>query len=72
MINAEFRIHEGRRLAGPVSWSDDVGAGTVAQKRDHPIELRGAYDLEWRDYEYEIPKDVGENTEFRYLLVQIE
>lgn len=44
VIDAEFRIHGGWRLAGTVTCSDDVGVGTVAQKRDRPIELCGAYD----------------------------
>lgn len=71
VVDAEFRLHDGRTLEGTLSWADDVGAGTVAQKRDRPIELSGTYELEWQDYEYDIPPGPEQHTDFRYLLVRV-
>lgn len=71
VVDAEFRIHDGRTLEGTLSWADEVGAGTVTQKRDRPIELSDTYELKWQDYEYDIPSDPKLHTEFRYLLVRV-
>lgn len=71
VMDYDFRIHDGKTLEGELTWHDDVSAGTVAQKRDRPIELDGTYELDWQDYQYSIPSDPDENTEFRYLLVEV-
>lgn len=72
VVDYEFRINEGKILEGKLSWSEDVGEGTVGQKRDQPIKLDKTYELNWRDYEYTIPADPDGSNEFRYLLVEVE
>lgn len=72
VVDYEFRITDGKVLEGDLSWSDDVGEGTVGKKRAQPIQLNGRYELAWRDYEYEIPSDPEGSEEFRYLIVNVE
>ena len=45
-IDAAFRIHEGRLLAGTLTWSATTGSGTTA-RRDQPLVLAGTYRCTW-------------------------
>jgi hypothetical protein len=72
VVDYEFRLTDGKVLEGELSWAEEVGEGTVGQKRNHPIMLDGTYKLDWRDYEYDIPSDPEGSDEFRYLLVEVE
>ncbi|MCY3918487.1 MAG: hypothetical protein OXG38_01615 [Chloroflexi bacterium] len=67
-VDAEFRIHEGRRLSGTMRWSDAASAGTT-QSREAPITLRGEYLPAWRPYST-VPG--GPYGEFRYLFHTVE
>jgi len=72
VVDYEFRLTDGKVLEGELSWADNVGKGTVGKKRDHPIVLDGTYELDWRDYEYQIPSNPEGSGEFRYLVVEVE
>lgn len=45
----DFRIHEGRLLAGELKWSEFTGEGTMKGRTD-PISLQGRYTVKWQDY----------------------
>jgi hypothetical protein len=62
-----FRIYDGVRLEGPRAWGPNTGAGT-SRNREEVLELRGAYDLRWRDYST-IP---GAHGTVRALVVEVE
>lgn len=62
-----FRIYDGVRLEGPRAWGPNTGAGT-SRNREEVLELRGAYELRWRDYAT-IP---GVNGTLRVLTVEVE
>ncbi len=64
-IDADFRLHERRRLSGRLAWSGSAGAGTTRGK-EQPIDIRGSYDLLWRDFAI---LGAGGNERFRYLAV---
>ncbi len=64
-IDQQFKIHDGRHVAGSLSWSDR--AGGTAKGRENPICLAGSYALEWRDYS-EVPV---KNGRFRVLVVEV-
>lgn len=72
VVDYEFRLTDGKVVEGELSWSEDVGEGTVGKKRNHPIVLDGTYELGWQDYEYDIPSNPEGSDEFRYLLVEVE
>lgn len=65
---AAFRIYEGRAVTGNLEWLDPT-ASSVKSRRT-PINLRGSYNLSWRNYS-EIP-GTGIFPHFRYLAVAIE
>ena len=61
----EFRLHDGRLLAGTMTWGDwgalggrPAGTGLVT--------LRGRYPLSWRDY------SIVDGAPLRYLLVPVD
>lgn len=67
-VDALFRIHEGRELAGSLSWSALAGRGTT-KNRDVPLDLSANYVCRWRDYS----KISGprKTMDFRYLAVEV-
>ena len=66
-IDAAFRLHEGRKVAGELNWSERAGAGTTRGRED-PIDIIGSYDLHWRDYS----RLGGRSSQrFRYLALSI-
>ncbi len=67
-IDADFRLHEGRKVMGPLMWAAHAGAGSI-KGREEPIDIIGSYDLNWRDY-----SRLGEsnNQQFRYLAVMVQ
>lgn len=66
-IDADFRLHEGRVLAGSLAWAPRAGAGTT-KGRDTPLQLAGRYTCHWRDYSRVSLPDSGAAV-FRYLLM---
>jgi len=66
-IDAAFRLHEGRKVAGELNWSERAGAGTTRGREDL-IDIIGSYDLYWRDYSR---LGSSSNQRFRYLALSI-
>ena len=66
-VGAAFRIHEGKRVTGEMSWSERAGQGTK-DGREPTIELKGTYQMRYHDYS----KFARErNGDFRYLVVPV-
>lgn len=68
-VDAMFRLHEGRRLEGTLSWSPLAGAGTT-KNRDVPLALTRTFSCSWQDYST-IPRASGRPVQFRYLAVEV-
>lgn len=66
-IDADFRLHQGREIAGDMAWSPRAAEGTTTGRKE-PIRLKGSYDCVWRDY-----FSFGEatNQQFRYLMIEV-
>ena len=64
-IDACFRLHEGRTLAGTLQWAPHAGAGTTRSRLD-PLPLRGAYRCQWTRYRT-VDRADGRHVEFKYL-----
>ena len=64
-VDAAFRIHHGRKLTGSLTWAEAASPGTK-RGREHPLQLRSSYSIEWRDY-----SQLG-GMSFRYLLAEIQ
>lgn len=67
VIDAAFRLHEGRVLEGILGWHTRAGAGTI-DKRDKELRLYGCYTCHWRDYS-RVPAVDGRTAMLRYLLI---
>ena len=61
--DAEFRLHEGRRLRGRLRWGVE---GDYLTSNQH--DLIGDYQLTWRNFAHLS----GRNGEFRWLAVQVD
>jgi len=66
-IDSAFRLFDGRRISGDLSWGENAGAGTM-RTREQPIRIEGSYDLSWRPYSR---IGGGKHAEFQYLLIAI-
>jgi len=66
-FDASFRLHEGRIVAGRLAWADGTGPGTM-KGREAPIDLDGAYRIDWRDF---ATPSKGPAGKFRYLLIEV-
>jgi hypothetical protein len=66
-IDAAFRLHEGRILAGTFAWAARAGRGTT-RRRDTPMHLTGHYPCRWQDYS-QVGQTKGQAASFRYLLI---
>lgn len=67
-VDAAFRLHEGRVLAGEVAWGDGASAGTM-KAREKPIRLSASYPLRWRDFS---SVSAGNGSLFRCLVVPVQ
>ena len=65
---AKFAMHEGRKVAGALTWGDRASAGT-RRNRESNLAIRGSYDLRWIDYSSVEAKRYGQ---FRFLCIEIE
>lgn len=55
----QFRLMEGRRLAGELQWSESAGMGT-RKGRENPIRLGGQYVVNWRPYSHlDVPSAIS-------------
>jgi hypothetical protein len=68
-IDAAFRIHEDRVLAGNLAWAVRAETGTTTG-RDAPLILAGTYTCRWHDYSHAGPAG-SRAALFRYLLIDI-
>ena len=66
-VDAQFRIHEGRELAGTLQWGAGASPGT-ARGREEPIRLAGNYRLNWNDYSRVAS---GSYDLFRYFAIPV-
>lgn len=63
-VDAAFRLHDGRRVGGDLSWGMAASQGTMRTRED-PISIQTALDLRWNDFSH-----IGTHT-FRYLLARV-
>ncbi len=66
--DADFRIHDGRRLSGTMAWAATAGDGTT-RGREADLTLRGVYRRHWQPYST-VPG--GPYAEFRYLFLPVD
>ena len=66
--DSEFRLHEGRTLAGQLKWGSQASEGTT-KGREGPIILSDHYKLEWCNYS--LVDGGGSYNQFRYLIVKV-
>lgn len=66
-IDEAFRMHDGARLAGTLSWGPKAGPGTTGGRAD-PIALTGAYPVSWVEYPTTEPSCQGQ---FRTLVIEV-
>ena len=70
-ISDSFRLTEGRKITGTLSWTAKAGKGTT-EGRYLPISLKGMYECGWRDYSYIAPGEyVKGSGEFKYLIFTV-
>jgi hypothetical protein len=67
-VDAAFRLHDGRLLAGLLSWGPKASEGTM-RFREMPINLTAEYTARWMDYS---ALDSSKNGLFRHLLISID
>ena len=67
VVDAAFRLHEGRQLAGSMAWDARAGAGTM-RNREAALAIRGVYIANWRDFSEVAGDGAGR---FRYLAVEV-
>lgn len=67
LVDAEFHLHEGRRVGSEMAWSKRASDGT-RKGREATILLTGAYHLQWRDY---ASVGAGRHARFRYLAIRV-
>ena len=65
--DAEFRLHEGRKLSSELSWRPG-SANLKNKRRKYPIRLQNTYSIQWSDFSSFY---VHENSRFRYLAVEV-
>ena len=68
VVDADFRIHDGRVGSGVLAWASRAEPGTM-RGRESPIEIHGSYRLRWQEYSDFPGKSYGR---FRYLVVSLE
>jgi hypothetical protein len=65
-IDADFRLHEGRRVSGQLTWAPQASPGTI-RGRNAAISLNNEYQMLWKDYAI-----LGNGAAtFRYLALEV-
>lgn len=66
-VDASFRIHQGKVVGGALGWGQGASQGTM-RSREKPVELRGKYVMDWKDY-----SEINASTygKFKYLLIKV-
>lgn len=67
-VDEDFRIHDGRVVAGLCSWKAHAGTGTTSG-REEPIHLTGTYRMRWQPY---LTLEAKKNGEFQALLIEVK
>ncbi|MCM3715868.1 hypothetical protein M3202_17570 [Alkalihalobacillus oceani] len=68
LVDAAYRIHEGRNLLGTLSWKETASAATKRGGRENPITLEKSYIVNWRTFSNIDHKD---KAEFKVLIVEV-
>jgi hypothetical protein len=63
----DFRLTDGRAIAGTLGWGSTAGPGT-RRGREAALTLRGEYFLQWSDYSTVAP---GRGGKFRFVAVEV-
>lgn len=66
-VGGAFRLQEGRVASGGLFWASHAGDGTM-RNREEPINLRGSYRVNWRDYSR---LGTGAGLTFRYVIIPV-
>lgn len=66
-VDRDFRLHEGRRLSGVLSWAEQTGMGTMKGRKE-PITLQREYEVRWSAYSQVSDTSSGE---FRCLCLPV-
>lgn len=66
-IDMDFRLHNKREIHGPLIWGEKASAGTT-KGVERPINLKGRYAVEWRDYSVLSQVQYGR---FRYIIFEV-
>ena len=66
--DADFVLHQDREIAGKLGWGPRTSATTL-KGRETPIEIRGRYLAQWREYSN---LQGSGNTRFKYLLLHVK
>jgi len=70
----EFRVFDRRKIHGEMKWKPATGDGTKKGRTD-PINLKGNYTIQWKDYSEPKPEgETGNVTKnlFKYSVVEIK
>lgn len=66
-LDTAFRLIDKRVLSGTLKWHSNVKVSTCGKKRINGIELKGSYQVNWKDL-----VDLGcNNGVFRYMIIEI-
>ena len=66
-VDAAFRIHEGQKITGELSWFPKTSKGTK-KNREESIRIQGTYEINWKKYS-NFPQKYGE---FKILCLKIQ
>lgn len=69
VIDAQFRLNEGRVLTGSLQWNDRAGAGTT-KGRENLLTLTGDYLCSWENYST-VTDSAGRKHQWRYLEIVV-
>ncbi|SDO87409.1 hypothetical protein SAMN04487897_12528 [Paenibacillus sp. yr247] len=62
----EFRLHQGKKINGTLSWSELTGQGTMKGREDS-IEIVGSYSLNWSPYSH-----VGDTSQGNIMALSVQ
>jgi hypothetical protein len=65
-VDKDFQLYDGRKVAGILQWKEEASIGTKSG-RENEIELKGTYELRWKNYSKFPTQDSG----FRYLRIEV-
>jgi hypothetical protein len=66
-VDQDFRLHQGKVVAGQLRWGEQTGKGTM-KNREAAIQLKGSYRMNWESYS---KIDDTSRGEIRYLILPV-